>query len=66
MRLLDEAEATSPEFALIHQYRSNVAYLMGDRSRAIAALRKGLQLEPDNALFRENLRRLSAAAPEEP
>lgn len=66
MRLLDEAESAAPEFALIHQYRSNVAYLMGDRARAIAALRKGLSLEPDNALFRENLKRLLAAAKETP
>jgi len=66
MRLLDEAESAAPEFALIHQYRSNVAYLMGDRARAIAALRKGLSLEPDNALFQENLKRLLAAAKETP
>lgn len=66
MRLLDEAESAAPEFALIHQYRSNVAYLMGDRTRAIAALRKGLQLEPGNALFAENLKRLLASAPEVP
>ena len=51
---------------LIHQYRSNVAYLMGDRARAIAALRKGLELEPGNALFRENLKRLLTPAPERP
>jgi tetratricopeptide (TPR) repeat protein len=58
MRLLDSALALAPRLALIHQYRSNVAYLAGDREAAIAALRKGLEIEPDNALFRENLRRL--------
>lgn len=63
MRLLDEAGAAAPDFALVYQYRSNVAYLMGDRAGAIAALRKGLALEPDNALFQVNLRRLEEAPP---
>jgi tetratricopeptide (TPR) repeat protein len=58
MALLDQARRIAPEYALIYQYRSNVAYLMGDREEAIRALRKGLELEPDNVLFRENLRRL--------
>jgi hypothetical protein len=44
----------------VYQYRSNVAYLMGDREAAIEALRRGLEAEPDNALFRENLKRLMA------
>lgn len=66
MRLLDEAEAAAPDFALVQQYRSNVAYLMGDRARAIAALRRGLELEPGNALFRENLKRLLAKGAEKP
>ena len=66
MRLLDEAEAAAPDFALVQQYRSNVAYLMGDRDRAIAALRRGLELEPGNALFRENLKRLLAGGAEKP
>lgn len=66
MRLLDEAETAAPDFALVQQYRSNVAWLMGDRPRAIEALRKGLALEPGNALFRENLERLLAASPENP
>jgi tetratricopeptide (TPR) repeat protein len=58
MQLLDEAKKVAPRYVLIYQYESNVAYLMGDRAKAIAALRKGLEIEPDNALFRENLRRL--------
>lgn len=58
LRLLDEAEQVAPGFILIYQYRSNVAYLMGDREGAIAALEKGLGIEPDNALFRENIKRL--------
>jgi predicted AlkP superfamily phosphohydrolase/phosphomutase/Flp pilus assembly protein TadD len=57
-RKLDEAERIAPRFALVYQYRANVAYLRGDRAAAIAALEKGLKLEPDNALFRENLKRL--------
>jgi tetratricopeptide (TPR) repeat protein len=63
MRLLDEAMGIAPDYALIYQYRSNVAYLMGDVDGAIAALEKGLALQPDNALFKENLRRLGKAAP---
>jgi tetratricopeptide (TPR) repeat protein len=61
MEQLDEARRVAPAYALIYQYRSNVAYLMGDRAGAIAALQKGLELEPDNALFRENLRKLEQA-----
>ena len=54
-RRLDEAEAVAPRYALVAQYRSNVAYLKGDLAGAIRALEKGLVLEPDNALFRANL-----------
>jgi tetratricopeptide (TPR) repeat protein len=55
---LAEAERLAPRYVLVHQYRSNVAYLMGDVAGAIKALEKGLALEPDNALFRTNLQRL--------
>ncbi len=55
-----EAERAAPEFVLTYQYRSNVAYLMGDREAAVAALEKALEIEPDNALFRANLERLMA------
>jgi len=58
MAKLDEAQRIAPRFALIYQYRSNVAYLMGDTAAAVKALEKGLEIEPDNALFMENLRRL--------
>jgi predicted AlkP superfamily phosphohydrolase/phosphomutase/Tfp pilus assembly protein PilF len=58
MKQLAEAEKIAPRLALIHQYRSNVAYLMGDTAAAIRALQKGLELEPDNALFKNNLKRL--------
>ncbi len=60
MRLLDQAEAEAPAYVLTYQYRSNVAYLMGDVAAAIAALEKGLEFEPDNALFETNLERLKA------
>jgi tetratricopeptide (TPR) repeat protein len=56
--LLAQAERLAPRYTLVHQYRSNVAYLMGDVTGAIKALEKGLALEPDNALFRTNLQRL--------
>ena len=59
-RLLDEAERKAPKYVLVYQYRSNVAYLAGDKKAAAAALRKALQLEPDNALFKKNLERLGA------
>jgi predicted TPR repeat methyltransferase len=62
-RLLDDAQRLAPRYALIYQYRANVAYLAGDKNAAIAALRKGLAIEPDNALFKKNLERLGAKAP---
>jgi len=55
---LDEAERLAPQLALIYQYRSNVAFLRGDRQAAIAALEKALEIEPDNELFKQNLERL--------
>jgi len=61
MQRLDDAERLAPRLALLQQYRANVAFLMGDRTAAAAALRRALQIEPDNALFRENLRRLDGS-----
>jgi Flp pilus assembly protein TadD len=58
MKQLDEAQRIAPRFARVYQYRANVAFLMGDRVTARAALEKGLEIEPDNALFRTNLQRL--------
>jgi tetratricopeptide (TPR) repeat protein len=58
LRALDDAERTAPRLALVLQHRANVAFLMGDRAAAVAALRRALQIEPDNALYQENLRRL--------
>ncbi len=62
MQALDQAEGLAPHLTLLSQYRANVAFLMGDRARAIAALRQALAREPDNALFQTNLRRLEAGA----
>jgi predicted AlkP superfamily phosphohydrolase/phosphomutase/Flp pilus assembly protein TadD len=62
MKELDEAHRVAPRFARVYQYRSNVAFLMGDQEGAMAALRKALELEPDNALFRTNLERLEKAS----
>ena len=66
MQRLDDAERLAPRSALVHHYRANVAFLMGDRAAAIAALEQALAIEPDNALFRENLARLRASAPQPP
>jgi tetratricopeptide (TPR) repeat protein len=55
---LDQASRLAPSLAMVWQYRSNVAFLMGDTPGAIAALRKGLEIEPGNLLFKENLKRL--------
>ena len=62
MALVDQAEKAAPRLGLVYQYRSNVAYLMGDRAAAIRALERGLALEPANPLFRTNLARLKAGA----
>jgi len=58
MRSLDEAEKIAPKLTLVHQYRANVAFLAGDRAAARKALERALALEPDNALFKQNLREL--------
>ena len=61
-RRLEEAGRIAPRLPLLYQYRANVAYLKGDRAAAIAALREGLRVDPGNALFRENLKRLERPA----
>jgi tetratricopeptide (TPR) repeat protein len=57
-RKLDEAARIAPKLSLVYQYRANVAYLKGDAKAARAALEQGLKVDPGNALFRENLKRL--------
>jgi tetratricopeptide (TPR) repeat protein len=59
---IDEARKAAPALVLVYQYESNVAYLAGDRPRAIAALEHALKLEPGNALFRHNLEELQRDA----
>ena len=66
MKTLDEAERVAPRSARVYQYRANVAYLMGDRAAAKAALAKALEIEPDNALFKANLDRLQREAAAKP
>ena len=58
MKWLAEAEGIAPHYVLIYQYRSNVAYLMGDFAAAAKALEKALEIEPDNALFKANLNQI--------
>ena len=55
---LDAAERIAPDLARVPHYRSNVAWLMGDRELAIAALKRALELAPDDPLYRTNLERL--------
>lgn len=62
LKSLAEAEKAAPRYVLTYQYRSNVAYLMGDVAGAIRALERALQIEPDNALFKNNLARLREQA----
>jgi tetratricopeptide (TPR) repeat protein len=57
-RKLDEASRIAPTLPLLYQYRANVAYLKGDTAAAVAALEHGLKIDPGNALFAENLKRL--------
>lgn len=66
MALLDRAERVAPDYTLVHQYRSNVAFLMGDEEAARRALERALEIEPDNPLFRRNLEHLTAAAQDPP
>ncbi len=57
-KLLADAEKAAPRYVLVYQYQSNVAYFKGDLPGAIRALEKGLAIEPDNALFKTNLKRI--------
>ena len=53
--LLDHAETMAPEYSLVFQYRSNVAYVMGDREAAIVARERAQAREPDPAVLRATL-----------
>ena len=65
MRQLAKAESLAPDYVMVHQHRSNIAYLMGDIPMAIDALETALELEPDNALFKHNLESLRRLAEKE-
>ena len=56
--LLDEATNADPREVRVHQYLSNVHYLMGDPGSARAELVHALELEPSNALLQRNLEAL--------
>jgi tetratricopeptide (TPR) repeat protein len=60
MELLGQAERVAPEYVVVYQFQANVAYLMGDLDRARRALEKALEIEPDNALFQNNLEQITA------
>ena len=66
MGLLDRAERVAPNFAMVYQYRANVAFLMGNRSLAEAALERAVALEPDNPLFQRNLKAVRPAGVRSP
>ncbi len=55
---LEAAKHIAPAYVVVYQYEANVAYLEGNKKRAIAALEQALKLEPDNALFQHNLEEL--------
>jgi predicted AlkP superfamily phosphohydrolase/phosphomutase/Tfp pilus assembly protein PilF len=61
--LLERAEQLAPELPVIHRYQANVAYLRGDREEAIEALEKGLELRPNDVIFKENLEALRRSGP---
>jgi Flp pilus assembly protein TadD len=63
LAILADAERIAPGLARVYQYRANVLYLKGDVAGARAALERALAIEPDNALYRENLARLPKAPP---
>jgi predicted AlkP superfamily phosphohydrolase/phosphomutase/Tfp pilus assembly protein PilF len=60
MELLDQAEEVAPEYVVVLQFKANVAYLVGDLDEAQKALEKALEIEPDNALFKNNLEQIKA------
>ena len=60
LELLEQAERVAPDYLPIYPIRANVAYLTGAVDVAIAALERGLEIDPSNMLVRENLERLEA------
>ena len=62
MALIDRAEKIAPDFALVHQYRANVAFLKGDPEVAQASLERAVMLEPENPLFQRNLKAVKSGS----
>ena len=60
MGLLEQAEELAPDSVVVLQFKANVAYLAGDLDAAQKALEKALEIEPDNALFKNNLEQIDA------
>jgi tetratricopeptide (TPR) repeat protein len=60
MKLLEQAEEVAPDYLVVLQFKANVAYLAGDLDAAQEALEKALEIEPDNALFKNNLEQIEA------
>jgi 4-amino-4-deoxy-L-arabinose transferase-like glycosyltransferase len=55
---LGEAARLEPDWALPHQYLANVAFLEGDRRRALRHLERAVELAPLDAAMRANLKSL--------
>lgn len=55
---IEAAEHAAPNYVVVFQYQANIAYLRGDYDSAMIALRKAIQLEPENPLYRANLETL--------
>lgn len=66
LEILEQAEDASPPYVLTYVVRANVHYLKGKIQEAITALELAAAVEPDNALFAQNLRRLRAEPPRKP
>lgn len=66
LELLEQAEDAAPPYVVTYHVRANVYYLKGKIKEAIKALELALVVEPDNALFSQNLKRLKAEPPRKP
>jgi 4-amino-4-deoxy-L-arabinose transferase-like glycosyltransferase/Flp pilus assembly protein TadD len=58
LKVLETAIEGNPADPVLYQSLSNIYYLMGNRLRAREALGKALELDPENPLYRRNLRAL--------
>lgn len=60
-KLLDEIEAEYPEYPALHVYRSFMYEAVKDYTKAIASLRKALQICPKDEKLKERIDRLRSA-----